>query len=352
MLYEKVMRNIRDYTYDELKEKIIDIGEKKYRADQIFSWLHKNMISDLSATSNLSKDLLKKINENFDTSYPIIEKEYISKLDDTKKYLIRLDDNNLIESVLMKYKYGYTVCVSSEVGCDMGCRFCASTIGGLKRNLYTYEILAQIYLISKKNNLKISNIVIMGSGEPLLNFENVIRFIKIINCEQGQNISMRNITLSTCGIVNNIYKLAEYGFPITLALSLHAPNDSIRNEIMPSSRNYQLSDVLKAMADYFIKTSRRITFEYALIKDINDGEINAKKLINLFKTSFAGKHIDYNVNLIPVNEIKENNFKAPDRMDVERFKDILIEAGVQTTIRRELGKDISGSCGQLRASVK
>ena len=351
MLYEEVM-NIRNLTIDELKEKMVSLGEKPYRANQIYAWLHSKMLDDIHKSSNINKQILEKLENNFDLDYPTIEREYISKLDETKKYLIRLKDSCLIEAVLMKYKYGYTVCVSSQVGCDMGCTFCASTIGGMKRNLEAYEILAEIYLISKKNNLKITNVVVMGSGEPLLNFDNLLKFMEILNSKDGQNISLRNITISTCGIVPNIYKLAELELPLTLALSLHAPNDKIRNTIMPVSRQYSLDKVMKAMADYFVKTNRRITFEYALIDGVNSSLSNATELIKLFEKSFKGRHIDFNVNLIPVNAVKENEYVPPKKDDINMFKDALIKAGIDVTIRRELGKDISGSCGQLRASVK
>ena len=350
MLYEEVM-NIRNLTIDELKEKMVSLGEKPYRANQIYAWLHSKMLDDIHKSSNINKQILEKLENNFDLDYPTIEREYISKLDETKKYLIRLKDSCLIEAVLMKYKYGYTVCVSSQVGCDMGCTFCASTIGGMKRNLEAYEILAEIYLISKKNNLKITNVVVMGSGEPLLNFDNLLKFMEILNSKDGQNISLRNITISTCGIVPNIYKLAELELPLTLALSLHAPNDKIRNTIMPVSRQYSLDKVMKAMADYFVKTNRRITFEYALIDGVNSSLSNATELIKLFEKSFKGRHIDFNVNLIPVNAVKENEYVPPKKDDINMFKDALIKAGIDVTIRRELGKDISGSCGQLRARV-
>ena len=277
--------NIREYSLDELKLKLQELDEKPFRAIQIYEWLHKHMICSLDEASNLSKELKLKLNESFDVSFPKIEKEYVSKIDETKKYLIRLTDDYIIESVLMKYKYGYTVCVSSEVGCNMGCKFCASTVNGMKRNLHAHEILAQIYLIAKHNNIKISNIVIMGMGEPLLNFDNVIRFLNIINDENGQKISLRNITLSTCGIVENIYKLASYNLPITLALSLHAPNDEIRKRLMPIANKYRLNDVMDAMAQYFEKTNRKITCEYTLIDGINSNICDAKELKQLFDKS-------------------------------------------------------------------
>ena len=344
--------NIRNFTIEELEKELINIGYEKYRGKQLFTWLHKNVINSIDEATNLSKDMRQCLIKKYDFSLPSIYKEYKSKLDDTKKYLILLNDNDIIESVLMKYNFGYSICISSQVGCNMGCKFCASTIGGMKRNLEVYELLSQIYLIQKHNNIKVSNIVIMGSGEPLFNYDNIISFLKIINDENGQNIGMRNITLSTCGIVPNIERLMDENFPINLALSLHAPNDDLRKKIMPIANKYRLSDILKSIERYFIKTNRRITFEYCLIKDINDSDKNAYDLIQLFKENFNHTHVDFNINLIPVNEVKENSFKRPDNTAILNFKNILEKNNVSVTIRRELGKDISGSCGQLRASVK
>lgn len=352
MFYEKGIMNIRNFTIEELSDKLTSLGYESYRSKQLFTWLHKNIINDIDEATNLSKDMRQTLIEKYDFSMPGIYKEFKSKLDETKKYLILLNDNDIIESVLMKYNFGYSICISSQVGCNMGCKFCASTIGGMKRNLETYELLSQVYLIQKFNNIKVSNIVIMGSGEPLLNYDNIIKFLKIINNENGQNIGMRNITLSTCGIVPNIEKLKDENLPINLALSLHAPNDEIRKEIMPIANKYKLSDVLKSIENYFVKTNRRITFEYCLIKDINDSNKNAYDLVKLFKDSFKHTHVDFNVNLIPVNVVKENTFKRPDNSATLNFKNILENNNISVTIRRELGKDISGSCGQLRASVK
>ena len=342
--------NIRNLTIKELEEELSCLYLEKYRSKQLFTWLHRNVILDIDEATNLSKFIRQLLSNKYDFSLPKIYKEFKSNIDETKKYLIKLYDDNIIESVLMKYKFGYSICISSQVGCNMGCKFCASTVGGLKRNLEVYELLAQIYLIQKANDIKVSNIVIMGSGEPLLNFDNIIRFIRIINDENGQNISMRNITLSTCGIVNNIEKLMNENLPINLALSLHAPNDIIRKEIMPIASKYKLTDVLNAIENYFNKTKRRITFEYCLIKGKNDGKTNAQRLVQLFN-NFFHNHIDFNVNLIPVNEVKESSYKRPTKNDINEFKNILEKNNIAVTIRRELGKDISGSCGQLRASV-
>lgn len=344
--------NIRDLTIEELTNEMKSLSEQSYRATQIFDWLHNKMVLSFDEISNISKELEEKISEKFDIDFPTIYKEYVSKLDDTKKYLILLNDGNIIESVLMKYKYGYSLCISSQVGCNMGCKFCASTIGGLKRNLEVFEMLAQVYLISRHNDIKISHVVVMGSGEPLNNFDNLIKFLDIINSDRGQNISERNITVSTCGIVDKIKKLAGLNRSITLALSLHAPNDEIRREIMPVANKYQLSGVIDMMAYYFEKTNRRITFEYSLIENVNDGTDNANKLVKLFRDRFKNRHVDFNVNLIPVNTVEENDFKRPNMDRVNSFKDVLEKNNVAVTLRRELGKDISGSCGQLRASVK
>ncbi|MBR0039104.1 MAG: 23S rRNA (adenine(2503)-C(2))-methyltransferase RlmN [Lachnospiraceae bacterium] len=344
--------NIRDLTIEEIKTELNAMSEQSYRAVQLFDWLHSKMILSLDETTNIGNSLKKKLVEKFDISFPSIYKEYISNIDETRKYLILLNDGNIIESVLMKYKYGYSLCISSQVGCNMGCSFCASTIGGLKRNLEIYELLSQVYLVSRHNNIRISHIVIMGSGEPFNNFDNLVKFLDIINDEKGQNISLRNVTISTCGIVDKIFKLADLEKPLTLALSLHAPNDVIRKELMPIANKYSIAEVLDAMAHYFEKTNRRITFEYSLIKDVNDGVSNANDLVNLFKESFKNRHIDFNVNLIPVNVVKENDFERPDMSSVNLFKDILENNHISVTVRRELGKDISGSCGQLRASVK
>lgn len=346
-----MINNIRNLTLDELKNELTKIGEKTFRAKQIYEWLHKHKIVSFDEVTNISKQFKNKLNEIYDLSFPEIDREFIS-IDGTKKYLIKLQDGNKIETVLMKYRYGYTICISSEVGCDMGCKFCASTIGGMKRNLEVYELLAQIYLIEKHNDIEISNIVIMGTGEPLCNFNNIIKFLIIINSKEGKNISLRNVTISTCGIVESINKLADMNYQITLALSLHAPNQKIREKIMPIASRYNIKEVMSVMANYFIKTGRRITFEYCLIKNVNDSIDNAKELIELFKRSFKGKHIDFNVNLIPVNAVKESGLKRPEVDRINKFKDILHENKINVTIRRELGADISGSCGQLRAKIK
>lgn len=343
------MRNI----YGIKKEELIDIfkkdGIEKYHAVQVFEWLHKKKIEDIDDMSNIKKDLRERLKKDFDTDFPAsIEEEKTSKIDGTKKFLIKLRDNNIVEAVLMTYEYGKSLCISTQIGCPMGCKFCASTIGGMVRNLEPEEILAEVYLIEKRLSINISNIVIMGIGEPLLNIDNVLTFLDIISDENGKNISARNITISTCGIVNVINDLSNKNSHFTLALSLHAPNDEIRKRIMPIAEKYNIDDTLKAMARYYIETKRRITIEYTLIDNVNASEDNAKELSTLLKKHFIDKHIDFNVNLIPVNEVKETNMKKPDKDKIKKFKDILEMRNINVTIRRELGTDISGSCGMLR----
>lgn len=338
--------HLLDLNKKELAIYLENIGEKSFRAKQIFLWLHKENKS-VDEMSNISIDLRNRLKEDYDVKSPIIYKVYKSKIDETRKYLIKLTDDNIIESVLMKYKYGYTACISSQVGCDMKCAFCASTINGAKRNLYVNELLYQIYLMENEANIRISNIVIMGSGEPLINYDNVIKFFNIINDEDGKNISLRNITLSTCGIVDRIYDLMELNTPITLALSLHASNNDLRSKIMPINKKYNISIVLNAMRDYYKKTKRKITFEYCMIKDINDSLDNASELYDLLKDNLH--NVDFNINLIPLNNVEENEFKRPSDKSVKNFYDYLINKHINVTVRRELGKDINGACGQLRA---
>ena len=338
--------HLLDLNKKELSNYLENIGEKSFRSKQIFLWLHKENKS-VDEMSNISIDLRNRLKSDYEVKSPIIYKVYKSKIDETRKYLIKLTDDNIIESVLMKYKYGYTACISSQVGCDMKCAFCASTINGSKRNLYVNELLYQIYLIEEEAKVRISNIVIMGSGEPLINFDNVIKFFNIINDEDGKNISLRNITISTCGIVDRIYDLMELNTPITLALSLHASNNDLRSKIMPINKKYNFDMVLKAMGDYYKKTKRKITFEYCMIKDINDSIDNASELYCLLKDNLH--NVDFNINLIPLNNVEENEFERPSKKSVKNFYDYLINKHINVTIRRELGKDINGACGQLRA---
>lgn len=339
----EIMTDIKSMTIEELKELMTEIGDKPFRAKQIYSWLHEHLVTSYEEMTNLPKSLKEKLKE-----YPIVALQpvdvQISKLDGTRKYLFRLSDGNVIESVLMRYKHGNSVCISSQVGCRMGCRFCASTIGGLTRNLLPSEMLDQIYRIQSLTGERVSNVVVMGTGEPLDNYENLLRFIHILTEEGGIHISQRNLTVSTCGLVPKIKELAEEKFQMTLALSLHAPNDEKRQELMPIAKKYTMEEVLNACREYFSKTGRRLTFEYSLVAGVNDSEEDAREL------SGKIKGINCHVNLIPVNPIKERSFQRSTREAVENFKIKLEKYGINVTIRREMGSDIDGACGQLRKS--
>ncbi|HRC81255.1 MAG TPA: 23S rRNA (adenine(2503)-C(2))-methyltransferase RlmN [Sedimentibacter sp.] len=336
------MRKIDDLSFEELIEEILKTGEPKFKASQIFDWIHKKTVDNFDEMSNVSQKTKAKLKDEFEFAKADILLKLASKLDDTKKYVIKFEDGNIVESVYLKYKFGNTACISSQVGCKMGCYFCASTKKGYIRNLSTAEMLRQIYLIQKDTKEKISNVVIMGSGEPLENFDNVIKFLHIINDERGQNISLRKITLSTCGIVPYIYKLADLNLPITLAISLHASNQEKREQIMPIAKKYKLPDLLKA-CDYYVETTgRRLTFEYILIEGFNDSTEDAENLSKLLKGKLA------NVNLIPCNYIKEADIKPSSDSDIMKFKKILADKGINATLRRELGSDINAACGQLR----
>ena len=335
------MTDIKSMTIDELKELMTQIGEKPFRAKQIYSWLHEHLVTSYDEMANLPKSLKQKL-----ADYPITALEtldvQISKVDGTRKYLFRLADGNMIESVLMRYKYGNSVCISSQAGCRMGCRFCASTIGGLTRNLLPSEMLDQIYRIQTSIGERISNVVVMGTGEPLDNYDNLLRFIHILTEDGGIHISQRNLTVSTCGLVPKIYELAEEKLQMTLAVSLHAPNDEKRRELMPIANKYSIDEILDACRNYFAKTGRRITFEYSLVGGKNDSEADAKEL------SARISDINCHVNLIPVNPIKERDYVKSTKKVVENFKNKLEKYGINVTIRREMGSDIDGACGQLR----
>lgn len=336
------MKKIDDLSFEELEEAILKINEPKYKAAQIFDWIHNKNVDNYDDIKNVSKKTKEELQKEYEFTFGSIELKLQSKLDETKKYVIKFEDGNIVESVFLKYKFGNTACISSQVGCKMGCHFCASAKNGFLRNLTAAEMLKQIYLIQKDTGEKISNVVVMGSGEPLENYENVLKFLGIINHEKGQNISMRKITVSTCGIVPNIYKLADENLPITLAISLHAPTQEKREQVMPSAKKYKLPDILKACDYYIDKTGRRLTFEYIMIKGFNDSIEDAKALSDILKKKLA------NVNLIPCNYVKEANIKPSGNLDVEKFKEVLVENNVNATVRRELGSDINAACGQLR----
>ena len=335
-------KDIKSLNNEELAEWVRENSLPAFRAKQIFSWLHKSGVSDFSEMSNVSKDLRNKLSEEFYISSCEIENKYVSAIDGTVKYLFRLLDGEFLETVIMKYKYGYTICVSSQVGCKMGCRFCASTLAGFKRNLNAGEIESQLHSAQKDLGIRISHIVLMGIGEPLDNFDNVLRFIENVNSEDGLNISVRNITLSTCGIVPRIKDLMKHDLQLTLTISLHAPNDKIRSKIMPVNDRWKINEVIAACREYAEFTSRRVSFEYTLIKDVNDTPECAEELSKLLKGMLC------HVNLIPVNNVEERkNIRSSDK-SVNKFLHILQKNGINATIRRTLGSDINASCGQLR----
>lgn len=331
-------------TMEELEEYCINIGEKKFRAKQIFEWIHRG-VKSIDEMTNLSINLRNKLKENAKITNMVIERKLISKEDGTRKYLLLLEDDNVIEGVVMKYKHGLTACISSQIGCAMGCTFCASTVNGLGRNMTAGEMVKQILLMQEDVGERISNIVIMGIGEPLHNFKNLISFLKIVNDENGLNIGNRHITISTCGLVPEIKKLADFKIPINLAISLHAANDDIRKTLIPIANKYSREELLASCRYYLEMTNRRITFEYALIDGINDGEKDARELRRLLKKMLC------HVNLIPINKIEERDYRKSDTKRIKKFKEILEEFGVQVTIRREMGADIDAACGQLRNKV-
>lgn len=338
------MIDLKDFEFDELSAYLNELGEPKFRAKQIFSWLHKG-VEDYDDMTNISKATREKLRKNTYVSTLKIREKYVSKLDGTVKYLFELPDKNCIESVVMRYHHGLTICISSQVGCRMGCRFCASTIGGLYRSLTVGEILNQVIFAQKDMGERISNIVIMGIGEPLDNYDNIVKFLHNVNNENGINIGYRHITLSSCGVVSGIYKLAEEKLPITLTISLHAPNDKIRDTIMPINHKWNISELMKACKVYADTTGRRISFEYSLIHEVNDSIENAKELASLIKPLHG------HVNLIPVNKVEERDFHKGSTQDIRAFCDTLISLGINATVRRELGSDISASCGQLRKKI-
>ena len=335
-------KDIRAYNYDELKDEIAALGEKPFRAKQIYEWLHVKLADEFAEMTNLSKSLREKLEEQYVILPVKMLERQVSQIDGTNKFLFRLHDGNVVESVLMKYKHGNSVCISSQVGCRMGCAFCASTIGGLQRNLSASEMLGQIYQIQKITQERVSNVVIMGTGEPMDNYDNFLKFIHLLTDEHGLNISQRNVTVSTCGIVPKILELAKEHLQITLALSLHGSNQEKRRKLMPVANKYDLSEVLAACDTYFNETGRRVTFEYSLVHDVNDTEEDARELIALLKPR------NCHLNLIPVNPVKERDFIRPSRKSALNFKNKLEKSGINVTIRREMGSDIDGACGQLR----
>jgi len=335
-------KDIMSMNLAELTEEILALGQPKFRAKQIYRWLHKAFVTDFSQMSDLSLELRRILDDNFVIFHCTIEKRLVSEYDGTIKYLFKLNDGELIESVLMQYKYGYTVCVSSQVGCRMGCSFCASTLSGVVRSLTPSEILSQIYMISLDNNIRVSHVVMMGMGEPFDNYDNVLKFLSLVSDENGVNISMRHISLSTCGIVPGIMKLMEENLQLTLSISLHAPNDEIRSSMMPVNKKWGVRELIDACKKYTDTTSRRISFEYAMVNGVNDSEECAYELAELLRGMLC------HINLIPVNEVTETSCKRSSPARIKRFSEILSAKGFAVTVRRELGADINAACGQLR----
>jgi len=335
-------KDIMSMNLAELTEEILALRQPKFRAKQIYRWLHKAFVTDFSQMSDLSLELRRILDDNFVIFHCTIEKRLVSEYDGTIKYLFKLNDGELIESVLMQYKYGYTVCVSSQVGCRMGCSFCASTLSGVVRSLTPSEILSQIYMISLDNNIRVSHVVMMGMGEPFDNYDNVLKFLSLVSDENGVNISMRHISLSTCGIVPGIMKLMEENLQLTLSISLHAPNDEIRSSMMPVNKKWGVRELIDACKKYTDTTSRRISFEYAMVNGVNDSEECAYELAELLRGMLC------HINLIPVNEVTETSCKRSSPARIKRFSDILSAKGFAVTVRRELGADINAACGQLR----
>lgn len=336
------MQDIKALSLEELKEALQNMGEAAFRAGQIYDWLHKKLVTDFSEMTNLSEKLRKRLSEEFYIPTLEIVTVLTSKDDGTQKFLFRLSDNNVIESVLMRYEHGNSVCISSQVGCRMGCNFCASTIGGRIRDLTAGEMLEQVYHIQRHDGQRVSNVVVMGTGEPFDNFDNFCRFYERISDEKGLGISGRNITVSTCGLVPKIRELADRQYTLTLAVSLHSPTDELRQSFMPIARKYSIAEIMDACDYYFEKTGRRITFEYSLISGVNDSKECALALSRLLD----GKNC--HVNLIPVNPVKERDYKRTDAAWVSEFKNLLEKNRINVTIRRGMGRDIDAACGQLR----
>ncbi len=334
--------DLKSMYMEELKALMSEMGEKSFRGAQLFKWMHSNLVTDIDEMTDIPKGLRERLKK--ECTFTVIRqvKEQVSAIDGTRKYLWELEDGNRIESVRMGYRHGSSVCISSQAGCAMGCTFCASAIGGLERSLTPAEMLEQVYRISAIDGERVKNVVVMGSGEPFANTDNLIKFLKLINDEKGLGMSMRNITVSTCGIVPEMYRFAQEGLPVTLAVSLHAPNDVIRKKLMPVAAGYSYDTLMKACRDYFDRTGRRITFEYALIKGVNDSPECAEELAEKIK------NMNCHVNLINVNPVKERSFVKTEEKQADVFRKKLEKNLINVTIRRALGQDIDGACGQLR----
>lgn len=333
--------DIKSLNFTELQKLLEEMGEKKFRAKQLYEWIHKRLVLSFDEMTNLSKDMRKKLDESCTIEGARIIKKQVSS-DGTAKFLMRLSDGNTVESVLMKYKHGNSVCISTQVGCRMGCRFCASTVGGLIRSLKTSEMLDQIYEIQRTTGERVSNIILMGIGEPLDNYDNVVKFIRMISDENGLNISQRNITLSTCGLVDRLKKLVDKKLTITIAISLHAPNDELRREMMPIANRYSIHEIIDACRYYVDMTGRRITFEYSMVEGKNDSRECAMQLVELVRG------LNCHINLIPLNPVEGRMGQRSKGADIQNFKLLLEKNHTNVTIRREMGRDIDAACGQLR----
>ncbi len=333
--------DILSMTLEELETAILSLGEKKFRAKQIFEWLHVKKVRSFDEMSNISIQFREKLKAEFCVNQLFVARKLESGIDNTVKYLYRLSDGCYIETVLMEYKHGMSLCVSTQVGCKMGCRFCASTIAGFERNLLPSEILGQVYETERDSGKKVSGIVLMGIGEPLDNYRNVLRFLELVSAPEGNNLSLRHVTLSTCGIVPKIRELADLKLGLTLSVSLHCPDDAGRSEIMPVNNTYNVAELMSATRDYIDKTGRRVTYEYAVIDGVNSDRKSAERLAHLLRG------INCHVNLIPVNAVKERNYKS-SRGSAIKFSEYLSELGINSTVRRTLGSDINAACGQLR----
>lgn len=343
--FESGMKDIKSLSLPQLNEEMEAMGEKSFRAKQLYEWMHVKLARDYDEMTNIPKSLIEKCRQTF--TYTSVREVMVqtSAIDGTKKFLFELADGNLVESVWMKYHHGNSVCISSQVGCRMGCRFCASTLDGLERSLLPGEMLDQIYAITRSTGERVSNVVVMGTGEPLDNYDNLLQFIKMLSDEDGLHISQRNITVSTCGLVEKMRSLADEKLQITLALSLHGSTQEKRAELMPIARKYQIQEVVDACRYYFEQTGRRVTFEYSLVGGVNDTDEDADNLCNLIGS------LNCHVNLIPVNPIKERDFIQSEQRDILKFKNKLERKHINVTIRREMGRDIDGACGQLRRRV-
>lgn len=332
--------------YNELNSSLQELKVERYRTNQIFEGIHHLLYNDFENFTNLSKKMKKMLEEEGKFKKIELVKKFVSKVDETSKYLFKLEDGALIETVLMGYHDRNTICISSQVGCKMGCKFCASTKAGYERNLEVSELLEQIYYVSRTEDIRVNNVVLMGIGEPLDNYDNVIKFIKIITDERGYNMSIRNITLSTCGLANEIDRLSQEDLPINLTISLHNPFDSERSAIMPINNRYKIGEVFESAKNYFKSTGRRVSFEYTLIKDVNDSDRHIDEIVRLFN------HENFHLNLIPLNAIDEFGKPSTNTNDLEIFKQKLVKRGINATIRKSMGIDIDGACGQLRSGHK